>query len=130
MKCGNGHSFDDSGTNCPDCAYEEGERSAQEEISKLNLQNDELRKVAGQAVNWLHAVAPLHARAPEIRELADRLYDVAKLGHDARHADKRVCPICKGETGPGDPRCMQCIYDAGKERQRKDDDHRAAWKGI
>ena len=30
MKCGNGHSFDDSGTNCPDCAYDRGERDERE----------------------------------------------------------------------------------------------------
>lgn len=43
---------------------------------------------------------------------------------------KRKCVKCGGETGPGDPRCMTCIYEAGKEQQRKDDDHRAAWKDM
>lgn len=33
-----------------------------------------LVELAGQAVNWLHALAPLHSRDPEIRALADELF--------------------------------------------------------
>lgn len=39
----------------------------------LDLRAEQLR-LAGQAVNWLHAIAPLHKRAPEIRRLADDLF--------------------------------------------------------
>lgn len=59
--------------------------SLAEKLRQSGLQIDEMRKVAGLAVNWLHACAPLHARAPEIRDLADRLYEVAKV------SEKRVC---------------------------------------
>jgi uncharacterized membrane-anchored protein len=34
MKCVNGHSFDDSGSNCPDCAYEAGYRDGAAEKVK------------------------------------------------------------------------------------------------
>ena len=28
-----------------------------------------------------------------------------------RSTDKRKCVVCGQETGPGDPRCMQCLHD-------------------
>lgn len=37
------------------------------------MYDEKLVELARQAVNWLHATAPLHARAPEIRQLADEL---------------------------------------------------------
>jgi hypothetical protein len=39
MKCPKGHSFDDTGTNCPDCAYERG---AADERKRVETKAEEL----------------------------------------------------------------------------------------
>jgi len=39
---------------------------------------ERLKALLMSAAQWLHATAPLHARAPEIRELADKINEVLK----------------------------------------------------
>lgn len=36
--------------------------------------DEAVRDLLTSAAQWLHVTAPLHARAPEIRELADKIY--------------------------------------------------------
>lgn len=42
------------------------------------MHDGKLVELAEQAVNWLHATAPLHPRAAEIRQLADELFACLK----------------------------------------------------
>jgi len=53
-----------------------------------------LVELAGRAVNWLHATAPLHPRAAEIRALADELFACIEGCHACGGSD----PICQCEN--------------------------------
>lgn len=55
------------------------------------MYDDKLVELAGQAVDWLHATANLHSRAPEIRQLADELFACLKGCHSCGSTDPR-CP--------------------------------------
>lgn len=58
--------------------------------------DEKLVELAGQAVNWLHAAAPGHPRASEIRKLADELFACLKGCRSCGRADPH-CPCEKDE---------------------------------
>lgn len=103
-------------------SIERRERNAGElqfQLKDANRLNGELVEVARLAYNafYSHTQPETNVWEADLREAIKELSaDTLRVIGEANKptSEKRKCVKCGAETGPGDPRCMQCIYEAGK----------------
>lgn len=122
MKCVKGHTFDDTGTNCPDCNYDSGYEAAglenKQKLEALEARHENLRSRADEEVGKLREEAHvrdlqngslkamlndirgmvLGARTVhEISDLAARIY--RRIEGPDEDAEKREGEKCQGGCG-------------------------------
>jgi hypothetical protein len=87
--------------------------------NEIMLNYEQLLSAAGQ---WLHATAPLHPRAPEIRELADKIFEEIK-GAPLAVIERPKQELCNSEKDGS-----FCKRPIGHDGVCEDDTHVWDWK--